>query len=655
MLALIPPILLESPRMFRSPGPLRRYALVFGGLLLLATADLVALPGRTPPQSSAPTPQTPPHRPPRDKLSDANPYHVEFRDVTREAGIHFHHERAGSPSKLYVETMGAGVGWIDYNQDGYLDAFFVNSGYTPFFHPAQPPQPALYRNNGDGTFTDVTAASKIHADGTIFFGVAVGDYDNDGYPDIYMTGYRHSVLLHNNGDGTFTDVTEKAGVGNDGNWGTAAGWFDYDRDGKLDLLVTNYVKYDVDHPVLCGDIRPGLRDVPRVSSYCHPDNFPGMSMRLYHNNGDGTFTDVTEKAGLINKDGKSLAVVLADLNNDGWPDIFIANDTQRNFLYINKGDGTFRDATYSSGAGFSEDGRPEAGMSADAADVMNNGLPYLFVSHLDFELNRLYRNNGDGTFTDATIASGIGQSDILNSAFGAKFFDFDNDGWRDLLVVNGHILDNIALFHPEVKYEEEKKLYRNTGNGNFVDASKTQGADFRAPRVGRGLAVGDYDNDGWLDFLVSNNGEDAQLFRNDGDNPNRIVIPSEQRERGNSLPSASASEPHSAGKAGEGKNHWLGVRLIGTKSNRDAIGARLKLVAGDFTSYDQSKGGMSYCSAQDPRIYFGLGAHDRIDSLEIRWPSGSTETFTDLPADQILTITEGAGVQLGKFPLARSH
>ncbi len=648
MLVQIPPILLESPRMFRSLGPVRGCALFFAGLLLLATVDLVALPGRTQPQSNAPAPQTQAHRPPRDKLSDANPYHVEFRDVTREAGIRFHHERAGSPSKLYVETMGAGAGWIDYNQDGYLDAFFVNSGYTPFFHPAQPPQPALYRNNGDGTFTDVTAASKIHADGTIFFGVAVGDYDNDGYPDIYMTGYRHSVLLHNNGDGTFTDVTEKAGVGNDGNWGTAAGWFDYDRDGKLDLLVTNYVKYDVDHPVLCGDIRPGLRDVPRVSSYCHPDNFPGTSMRLYHNNGDGTFTDVTEKAGLINTDGKSLAVVLADLNNDGWPDIFIANDTQRNFLYINKGDGTFRDATYASGAGFSEDGRPEAGMSADAADVMNNGLPYLFVSHLDFELNRLYRNNGDGTFTDATIASGIGQSDILNSAFGAKFFDFDNDGWRDLLVVNGHILDNIALFHPEVKYEEEKKLYRNTGNGNFVDASKTQGADFRAPRVGRGLAVGDYDNDGWLDFLVSNNGEDAQLFRNDGGVAQTILS-----VRGAGAPpfasqKGGSSEPHSAGK-----NHWLGVRLIGTKSNRDAIGARLKLIAGDFTSYDQSKGGMSYCSAQDPRIYFGLGAHDRIDSLEIRWPSGSTETFTDLPADQILTITEGAGIQLGKFPPLR--
>ncbi len=571
-------------------------------VILLATSDLFA--GRI----RHFVPQQPQvhlqHRP-----KDANPYHVQFRDVAHEAGIHFRHERAASPEKLYLETMGAGVAWIDYNQDGYLDAFFVNSGDTPYFHPAQPPQPALYRNNRDGTFTDVTAGSKIHADGTFYFGVAVGDYDNDGYPDIYMTGYRHSVLLHNNGDGTFTDVTAKAGVGNDGNWGTAAGWFDYDRDGKLDLLVTNYVQYDEDHPVSCGEDKPGYR------AYCHPDSFHGTSMRLYHNNGDGTFTDVTQKAGLVNNDGKSLALVLADLNNDGWPDIFIANDTQRNFLYYNNGNGTFRDATYSSGAGFSEDGRPEAGMSADAADVMNNGLLYLFVSHLDFELNRLYRNNGDGTFTDDTIASGLGQTNILNSSFGARFFDFDNDGWRDLLVINGHILDNIPLYHPEVTYAEEKKLYRNVGDGTFVDATRTQGADFRAPRVGRGLAVGDYDNDGWLDFLVNNNGQDAQLFRNDGRN-----------------------EPAARG------NHWLGVRLIGTKSNRDGNGAHLKLVAGDLTSYDQVKGGMSYMSAQDPRVYFGLGGHERVDSLQVWWPSGLKETLSNLPVDSILTIVEGTGV-----------
>jgi hypothetical protein len=686
---------------------IHRYLAIATGILMLATANLVAevlFPARLEQK------QTQPHKRP----DESNPFHVQFRDVTRGAGIHFHHERAQSPERLYPETMGAGVAWIDYDQDGYLDAFFVNSGYTPNFHPAEPPQPALYHNNGDGTFTDVTASSKIHTDGTMFFGVAVADYDNDGFPDIYMTGYRHSLLLHNNGDGTFTDVTEKAGVGNDGNWGTAAGWLDYDRDGKLDLLVTNYVQYDVDHPIVCGDWRPGRHELPQVSAYCHPDNFPGTSPRLYHNNGDGTFTDLTAKAGLINKDGKSLAVVLADLNNDGWPDIFIANDTQRNFLYFNNGDGTFRDASFSSGAGFSEDGRPEAGMSADAADITNNSLLYLVVSHLDFELNRLYRNNGDGTFTDYTVASGVGQSSILNSGFGARFFDFDNDGWRDLLIVNGHILDNISLYHPEVAYEEEKKLYRNTGQGRFVDSTKSQGADFRAPRVGRGLAVGDYDNDGWQDFLVSNNGEDAQLFRNDegsayiaartvrpdspagtasrgvidyrkgkdrvdsaapsfdsqkggprdidaadravpgASNPRKPIIPGEQREP-RDLSSPAAAEESRAHTLSEKdsdsppqKNHWLSIRLIGTKSNRDGIGAHLKLVAGDLTSYDQSKGGMSYCSAQDPRIFFGLGSHARVDSLEIWWLSGLRESITNLPVDVFLTIEEGSGKAIAR-------
>src|ERR1700723_1741271 len=556
----------------------------------------------------------------RRRVDVINPYRVQFRDVTSEAGIHFHHERAASPQKLYLETMGPGVAWIDYNNDGYLDAFFVNSGMTPFFQPDSTPQPALYRNNRDGTFTDVTAESKIHTDGTFFFGVAVADYDNDGFPDIYMTGYRHSVLLHNNGDGTFTDVTAKAGVGDDGNWGTAAGWFDYDHDGKLDLLVTNYVQYDADHPVLCGDNRPGYR------AYCHPDSFHGSSAKLYHNNGDGTFTNVTQKAGLTNTDGKSLVGGVGGLDGDGWPDIFIANDTQRNFLYLNNGDGTFRDATYKSNAGFSEDGRREAGMSADAAAVMTNGLLYFFVSHLDFELNRLYRNNGDGTFTDFTIASGLGQTNILRSSFGARFFDFDNDGWRDLLVINGHILDNIPLYHPEVSYEEEKTLYRNMGEARFVDVTRTQDQDFRARHVGRGLAVGDDDNDGWQDFLVSNNGEDAQLFRNEG-----------------------GSSPEAKG------NHWLAVKLIGVASNRDGIGAAIMVKAGDSTSYDQRKGGMSYCSAQDPRIYFGLGKHEKVDSLVVRWPNGYVQEMKDIPADVFVVVTEGVGAKALKYPAPRPH
>jgi enediyne biosynthesis protein E4 len=547
--------------------------------------------------------------------AEANPFHVQFREATTEAGIHFHHERAASDQKLYLETMGAGVAWIDYDQDGFLDIFFVNSGFTPFFHPAEAPQPALYRNNGDGTFTDVTAKSGIHTDGTFFFGVAVADFDNDGYPDIYMTGYRRSVLYHNNHDGTFTDVTAKAGVANEGVWGTAAGWLDYDRDGYLDLLVTNYVQYDVDHPVSCGGNKPGYR------AYCHPDSFSGSSPRLYHNNKDGTFTDATKTAGLENRDGKSLAVVLADLNGDGWPDIFIANDTQRNFLYLNNRNGTFRDATYSSGAGFSEDGKAEAGMSADAADLRNAGLYDLFVSHLDFQLNRLYRNNGEGVFTDATIPSGIGQSNYRNSSFGARFFDFDNDGWRDLLVINGHILDNIAIYHPNVTYQEEKRLYRNVGSGKFVDASASQPAAFRAPRVGRGLAVGDYDNDGWQDFVVSNNGEAGQIFHNEGNSSD-----------------------------GARQNHWLGVHLVGTKSNRDGLGAKLKLTAGDLVSFDQAKGGMSYCSSQDPRIYFGLGQRAKIDALEIAWPSGVVDVLRNIGPDQIITVEEGRGLTAYRFP-----
>ena len=374
--------------------PGTRYWLFLAAVVLvLSTLDLSAgllRPGLPSRQEK----QEPPRERLRHRPNVSNPYGVQFRDVTNDAGIHFHHERAQSPKRMYPETMGPGVAWIDYNQDGYMDAFFVNSGFTPLFHPAQPPQPALYRNNRDGTFTDVTAQSKIHADGTFFFGAAVGDYDNDGNPDIYMTGYRHSVLLHNNGDGTFTDVTEKAGVGDDGNWGTAAAWFDYDRDGKLDLLVVNYVKYDVDNPVTCGDFRPGYKDIPHVSSYCHPDNFPGTSPRLYHNNGDGTFTDVTEKAGLLNNDGKSLAVVTVDLNNDGWPEISIANDTSETFFTSIRATGRSRTCRTHPEPASAKKAGPKRDEAGDAADVTNNSLPYLFVSHLDYELDCLYRKDG---------------------------------------------------------------------------------------------------------------------------------------------------------------------------------------------------------------------------------------------------------------------
>ncbi len=548
--------------------------------------------------------------------ASAPAFGVRFDDVSQAAGIRFRHERAASSEKLYLETMGAGVGWIDYDQDSFLDAFFVNSGATPHFTPSAPPQPALYRNNGDGSFSDVTQKAGLGVGpGLFLFGVAAGDYDNDGYPDLYVSGYRRSLLYHNTGKGRFEEVTDRAGVANRGAWATAAGWFDYDRDGKLDLLVANYVQYDVEHNVVCGDPTPKLR------AYCHPDSFPGTSPKLYRGNGDGTFADVTAQAKLVNPHGKSLAVALADLDDDGWTDVFIANDTQRNFLYFNKGDGTFEDASYSSGAGFSEDGKTEAGMSAAAADVDGDGDTDLYVSHLDSELNRLYSNEGKRLFTDATITSGLGTTNILNSSFGAHFLDADNDGNRDLLVVNGHILDNIAIYHAAVTYAEVKRLYRNLGAGRFADVTPTQPEGFRAPRVGRGLAVGDYDNDGFPDALVGNNGEQGQLFRNSG------------------------------GRSG----HWLGIRLVGVKSVRDGTGAKLKVRAGPRLSYDQAKGGLSYCSAQDPRILFGLGPQTKVDALEVLWPSGEQQVFRDLPVDQYITVEEGKGITTGRSSTAGRH
>jgi hypothetical protein len=535
------------------------------------------------------------------QATQSSPFDIQFDEVSEAAGVDFHHERAQSDEKLYLETMGAGVGWIDYDQDGLLDAFFVNSGATPHFTPETPPQPALYRNLGNGTFTDVTERAGLTVGpGFFFFGVTVGDYDRDGYPDLYVSGYRRSLLYRNTGRGGFEDVTEQAGVGHHGEWATAAGWFDYNRDGQLDLLVSSYVQYDVERNVVCGDPTPERR------AYCHPDSFPGTTPRLYRNDGNGTFTDVTEAAGLINTDGKSLAVALADLDGDGWDDIFIANDTQRNFVYFNNGDGTFDDAGYFSGAGFSEDGKVEAGMSAGAADVDGDGDIDLYVSHLDAELNRLYINQGHRLFVDFTIGSGLGATNIMNSSFGAEFLDADNDGHRDLLVANGHIMDNIAIYHAGVTYEEIRKLYRNLGGGRFIDVSQTQPESFLAPRIGRGLAVGDFDNDGFPDFVVNNNGQAGQLFRN----------------------SANGS-------------HWLGVRLNGVGSPRDPAGTKLMVKADKSILYDQDIGGRSYCSAQDRRMLFGLAGDSRAELLQITWPGGRKQEIRGLPVNRYITLREG--------------
>ncbi|HEV2348561.1 MAG TPA: CRTAC1 family protein [Terriglobia bacterium] len=535
---------------------------------------------------------------------------VRYTNVRQAAGITFKQDSTQTAEKYYLETMGTGVGWIDYDQDGLMDLYFVQSGATDAYQPPQPLHSVLYHNNGDGTFTDVTEKAGVGAEGLYGQGVAVGDYDNDGYPDLYVTGYGRAILYHNNGNGTFTDVTKKAGVGDEGGWSTSAGWFDYDKDGYLDLVVLNYINWTPKNNIWCGEHRPGYR------SYCHPDNYQGQRIKLYHNNHDGTFTDVSEKSGVGVPEAKGMGVVLADFNNDGWPDIAVANDTWPNFLFINQHDGTFKDISFASGVAASEDGKYEAGMGIDAADVDGDGWLDIYVTHLDFELNRLYHNNHDETFDDDTYPSGIGNKAILLSGVTMKFIDYDNDGWTDICQVNGAMLDNIHLYHSEVPYKEPLLMFRNLGHGKFDKISDQLGPDFVHPVAGRGLAAADYDNDGDVDLAVVDRGDYPELLRNDGGNA----------------------------------NHWLEVLLIGTKSNRDGIGASLRLVSDGFTQVKQSQGGMGYMSASDPRIHFGLGKRKTIQSLTITWPSGTVDKLSNIPIDQIIAVKEGAGMVARSFP-----
>lgn len=545
------------------------------------------------------------------------PISIRYTDVRQAAGITFRQDSTQTDEKYYLETMGTGVGWIDYDQDGLMDLFFVQSAATDIYKPPTPLRSALYHNNGDGTFTDVTEKAGVGGEGHYGQGVAVGDYDNDGYPDLYVTGYGRAILYHNNGNGTFTDVTAKAGVADEGGWSTSAGWFDYDKDGWLDLVVTNYIEWSPKNNLWCGERRPGYR------SYCHPGNYKGQRIKLYHNNHDGTFTDVSDSSGVGKPEAKGMGVVLADFNNDGWPDIAIANDSWPNFLFINKHDGTFEDDSLVSGLAASEDGRYEAGMGIDAADVDGDGWQDVYITHLDFELNRLYHNNHDGTFTDDTFNSGIGNKALLLSGVSMKFLDYDNDGWPDILQLNGSMLDNVQLYHNEVTYKEPLLMFRNLGKGKFEKVSDSLGPDFTRPIAGRGLATADFDNDGAIDIVTNNRGDYPSLLRNDG---------------------ATA-------------NHWLTVKLIGTKSNRDGTGAALKLTSEGFVISEQAKGGMGYMSASDPRIHFGLRKRTSIASLEITWPSGQVDRLTKIPIDQIIAVKEGTGIVPRQFPkiIWRSH
>src|SRR5882672_3458830 len=516
------------------------------------------------------------------------------------SGIHWTHSAARSPQKYLPEAIGPGCAFLDYDNDGWLDIYLVNSGQSDFFTPGQPLRNALYRNNRDGTFTDVTERAGVGAGG-FGMGVAVGDYDNDGLPDLYVTQYGRSILYRNNGNGTFSDVTQKAGVGVQG-WASQAVWFDYDNDGRLDLFVGQFAWFD--KATGCGIGSDGKRH------YCIPRIFRPMPSWLFHNNGDGTFTDVSKESGIAASLGKAWGAVATDVNNDGKMDLFVANDTVGNFLFINKGNGKFEEAGLRADIAYSADGRARSGMGVDSADFDNDGWMDLFVANIDEEIFSLYRNNHDATFDDQAMRLGVGMATRWMSGWGLKFIDYGNDGNLDLILANGFPDDLIDQSSSTVKWKEPLLLFRNEGK-TFRNVSAASGPVFAESFSARGMSVGDFNNDGGVDVLVAVNDGAPLLLRNN------------------------------VGK----QNHWLGVQLVGTKANRDAVGARLTYQAGDLTRSRMKTGGGSFLSSHDPRVLLGLEKHTKVDSLDVQWPrpGGSVERFTDLPVDRYMTIIEGTG------------
>ena len=531
-----------------------------------------------------------------------------FTDEAQKAGLTMHNVFGGVDTKQYIiETTGTGVAIFDYDNDGWPDIFIVN-GTTLNPLPAKtPPTNHLYHNNHDGTFTDVTEKAGL-AHGGWGQGVCVGDYDNDGYEDLFVTYYGKNVLYHNNGDGTFTDASERAGVAGTGkDWGTGCAFLDYDRDGKLDLFASNYVDFDLKTAPKPGERAACLwKGVPVM---CGPRGLPWSKNILYHNNDDGTFTDVTENAKIDKTEGHyAFSVSTFDYDDDGWPDIFVACDSTPSILYHNNRDGTFTDVAVIAGAAFNEDGKEQAGMGSTIGDFNGDGRLDIFKTNFSDDTSTLYRNNGDGTFDDVTFAAGLGlHTQYLG--WGTMFFDFDNDGWPDLLLVNGHVYPEVDKQHLGSDYEEPRILYHNDGQGKFVDISATAGPGITTKSSSRGMAIGDLWNDGELSAVVSNMNE---------------------------LPSLLVNQVRTT-------NHWVAIKTVGTKSNRDGIGARIRVHAGTRTWVDEVRSGSSYDSNSDMRVHFGLGSAAKIDWVEIRWPSGLTERFEDLAVDKIHTLREGTG------------
>jgi enediyne biosynthesis protein E4 len=530
-----------------------------------------------------------------------------FAEIPAAAsGIQFVHTAGSSPEKYLPESTGAGCAFLDYDDDGWMDIYLVNSGPCDFFTPPHPLRNALYRNDRDGTFTDVTEKAGVGGGG-YGMGVAVGDYNGDGLPDLYVTQYGRSILYRNNGDGTFTDVTEKAGVAAPG-WSSSAVWFDYDNDGRLDLFVCRFVDFDKSKHHRCG--APNIPALAGQNEYCYPKVYSPKPSWLFHNNGDGTFTDVSQEMGIGDNPGKAWGVVAADINNDGWMDLFVANDTVANFLFMNRKGKRFEEVGFTSGVAYGEGGKARSGMGVDAADFDQDGWVDLFVTNMDHEFYAIYNNRHDETFDDISAKTGIANVTQLVSGWGLRFFDYDNDGDLDLFIANGHPDDLIEKIYPTVTYREAPLLFHRE-NGGFKNVSPDSGPIFKKAMASRGLAIGDFDNDGAIDALISNNNETPVLLRNNIG----------------------------------AQNHWLGLNLVGTKCNRDAIGARVSYQAGDLKRSRMKVGGGSYLSSHDPRMVLGFGQRPKIDVLEVKWPQPSTlvERFTDLPVNRYITIVEGQG------------
>jgi len=542
----------------------------------------------------------------------------KFIETSSALGINFRNMASHTSKKYLIETMGAGVALFDYDNDGRLDIFVVNGAPLPDQTPKGSiplktgPQywNRLYHQKPDGTFEDVTEKAGLEGVG-YGMGVAVGDYDNDGNEDLYVTAYGGNKLYHNNGDGTFTDVTEKAGVGGSG-WSTSAAWVDLDGDGFLDLVVLRYLVWDFDD-IWCGEHQEGYR------AYCHPDYFKPIAPLVFHNGGNGHFTEVTEKIGMA-KPGKGLGLAIADYDRDGHVDLFVANDSMSEFLYHNKGDGTFEEVGLVSGVAVDGEGHAFAGMGVDFADYNNDGLPDLVITDLANQMYALYRNNGDGTFTYESYPSGVGRMSMAHSGWGVRLLDYDNNGWRDLLIAQGHDLDTIELTYPNLRYREPMLLARNTGH-SFEDVSAEAGSVFREAWVGRGLAIGDIDNDGRLDAVVTTNDGPLYVLHNATSTP----------------------------------NHWLILKLVGHKSNRDAIGAEVRVVTGRITQIATVTTASSYLSSSDKRVHFGLGTETAAATVEIRWPSGIRQTLKNVRADQILQVDEPSFSAGERKPSARGN